>query len=285
MIEWFNMATRALEYGSKMCVITSEFYQHCLTFPSTKNGTFWKIWRVLGTTYDIIVLVWWTHDRDCKRKHIHRDHVLSQWEVMSHCNVISHWQGAFTKWFMHTYLRLLSKALRMKWCKACWNRMPPTTVRKHAADWIIINSDNGLAPVRCQAISLTNADLLSIWPVGINFGEILIKIYKFSFKIMHFKMSSAKRRPFCSVVHVLMGSTMFVITMVIIWLSHSYGIASRSLNDSRHEKYHSQYDSICNAALWLWKKLVVETVYHENSSHMTQTGRSLTPQPYRCDDK
>ena len=41
---------------------------------------------------------------------------------------------------------------------------------------IITNgSDNGLSPGRCQAIICTNAGILLIGPLGINFSEILIK--------------------------------------------------------------------------------------------------------------
>ena len=39
-----------------------------------------------------------------------------------------------------------------------------------------IGSDNGLLPVQHQAITSTNADLLSIGPLGTNFSEILIKV-------------------------------------------------------------------------------------------------------------
>ena len=42
--------------------------------------------------------------------------------------------------------------------------------------YVIIGSSNGLSPVWHQAITYTNADLLSTWPVGINLGEIQIKI-------------------------------------------------------------------------------------------------------------
>ena len=56
-----------------------------------------------------------------------------------------------------------------------------------------IGSNNGLSPIRHQAIIKTNAGLLSIGPLGTNFSEILIKIRSFSFK----KMSSTKWRPFC----------------------------------------------------------------------------------------
>ena len=35
-------------------------------------------------------------------------------------------------------------------------------------------TDNGLSPVRRQAIIWTNAGILLIWPLGRNLGEILI---------------------------------------------------------------------------------------------------------------
>ena len=57
----------------------------------------------------------------------------------------------------------------------------------------IIASDNGLSPGRHQAIIWTNAKILLIEPLGTK----LIEIHTFSFKKMHLKMSSAKRRPFC----------------------------------------------------------------------------------------
>ena len=68
----------------------------------------------------------------------------------------------------------------------------------------IIGSDNGLSPGRCQAIIWTNAGILLIRPLGTNFNEILIEIHTFSFKKMHLKMSSAKWRPFCLGLNVLM---------------------------------------------------------------------------------
>ena len=60
-----------------------------------------------------------------------------------------------------------------------------------------IGSDNGLSPVRCQAIIWTTTGLLSIRPLRTNFSKILIKIQTFSFTTMHLKISSAKWRPFC----------------------------------------------------------------------------------------
>ena len=68
----------------------------------------------------------------------------------------------------------------------------------------IIGSDNGLSPDRRQAIIWTNAGILLIGPLGTNLSEIVIKILTFSFKKMHLKVSSAKRRPFCLGLNVLM---------------------------------------------------------------------------------
>ena len=69
-----------------------------------------------------------------------------------------------------------------------------------------VGSDNGLSPWRRQAITWTNAGLLLIGPLGTNFSEILFGIQTFSFKKMHFKMSSAKWRPFCFGINVLRSS-------------------------------------------------------------------------------
>ena len=55
-----------------------------------------------------------------------------------------------------------------------------------------IGSGNGLLPVRRQATTWTNVDLLSIGLLGTNFSEYGIKILLFSFKKMQLKLSSAK---------------------------------------------------------------------------------------------
>ena len=64
-------------------------------------------------------------------------------------------------------------------------------------------SDNGLSPGRHQAIIWTNAEILSIGPLGTNPSEITIKIHTFSFRKMHLKMSSGKWRPSYLVLNVL----------------------------------------------------------------------------------
>ena len=61
----------------------------------------------------------------------------------------------------------------------------------------IIGSDSGLSPDRRQAIMWTHAGILLSGPKGTSFNELFIQIHTFSFKKIHFKMSSEKWRPFC----------------------------------------------------------------------------------------
>ena len=68
---------------------------------------------------------------------------------------------------------------------------------------IIIGLGDGLSPGRRQAIIWTNAGMLLIWPSGTNLNKMMITIHIFSFKKMHSKMSSAKWRPFCLGLNVL----------------------------------------------------------------------------------
>ena len=83
-----------------------------------------------------------------------------------------------------------------------WGRVTHICV----SEIIITGSDNGLSPGRRQAIIWTNAGILLIGPLGINFSEILIKINTFSFNKMHLKMASAKWRLFRLGHNVLMRS-------------------------------------------------------------------------------
>ena len=72
-----------------------------------------------------------------------------------------------------------------------------------ASELTIIGSDNGLSPARRQAIIWNNAGLLLIEPLGTKLSEFSIGIQTFSFKKMHLNMSSAKWRPFCLGLNVL----------------------------------------------------------------------------------
>ena len=61
-----------------------------------------------------------------------------------------------------------------------------------------IDSGNGLSPFRCQAITRTNAGLLSIRLLGTHFSEVRIGILSFSFKKRHLKLSSVEMAPILS---------------------------------------------------------------------------------------
>ena len=70
----------------------------------------------------------------------------------------------------------------------------------------IIGPDNGLSPGQRQAIIWTNAGISLIGPLGTNFSEILAEIITFSSKKMYLKVLSAKRRPFCLGLNVLIDA-------------------------------------------------------------------------------
>ena len=67
----------------------------------------------------------------------------------------------------------------------------------------IIGWDNGLSPDWRQAIISTDDGILLIWIFRTHFSEIISEIHTFSFKKMHFKMSSGKWRPSCLGLNVL----------------------------------------------------------------------------------
>ena len=79
-----------------------------------------------------------------------------------------------------------------------WGRVTHISV----SNLTIIGLDNGLSPVRRQAIIWTNAGILLIGPLVTNFSEISIEIYTFSIKKRHLKISE-KWRPFCLGLNVL----------------------------------------------------------------------------------
>ena len=80
-----------------------------------------------------------------------------------------------------------------------WGRVTHICVGKLT----IIATDNGLSPIRRQAIIWTNAGILLMKPLETNFSENSIEILTFSFTKMRLKVSSAKWRPFCLGLSVL----------------------------------------------------------------------------------
>ena len=88
----------------------------------------------------------------------------------------------------------------------------------------IVGSDNGLSPDQHQAIIWTNAKILLIGPLGMNFSEILIEIHTFSLKNMHLKMSSRNAghfvsAPMCELYFVVYPG---VSTQYHLWANKSF---------------------------------------------------------------
>ena len=117
---------------------------------------------------------------------------------------------------------------------------PPQCVKTHWG-WVkhicvskqtIIGSDNGLSPGRHRAIMWTNDGILLIPAYGTNFSEIISEIHTFSFKKMRLKTSSAKWRPFCLGLNMLIHFTAWVVSSTLTariyatWPSLLYGLPS-----------------------------------------------------------
>ena len=64
-------------------------------------------------------------------------------------------------------------------------------------NWVSVVSGNGSTPVRCQAITRTNAGLLSSEPLGTNFGEIWIEMPNFHWWKCIWKCRLPNWRPSC----------------------------------------------------------------------------------------
>ena len=88
-----------------------------------------------------------------------------------------------------------------------------------------IGSDNGLSSGRRQAFILTNAGIVLIGPLGINFSDHVIGMYVFSFKKMHLKLSSGKLRPFCLSLNVLSMRLGALVACVVRFRLHRLPVA------------------------------------------------------------
>ena len=87
-------------------------------------------------------------------------------------------------------------------CLTHWGRVTHICI----GNLTIIGPDYGLSPGRRQAIISTNDGILLIGLLGTNFSEISIEIVTF-YKKMHLKVLSAKWRPFCIGLNVLVAVT------------------------------------------------------------------------------
>ena len=103
-------------------------------------------------------------------------------------------------------------------CRNVYTETNSDDVHIGVGNLTIIGSDHGVAPTQGQAIIWTNAGILLAWPLRTKLNEISIKIWTFSFKKMNFKMSSAKWRPFCLGLSVIMLVSK---KRRLMWLSRS----------------------------------------------------------------
>ena len=163
--------------------------------------------------FDVITSKWRCFDviTTLLLRHLFDDHCLtSPWTnavLLSIVDSGKHFNEIPTKLHYFSFRKIhmkISSAKHRPFCSSLsvlthWGRVTHICVGKLT----IIGSDNGLSPERRQAIIRTNAGILLIGPLRTNFSEILIGIQTFSFKKMYLKMSSAKRRPFCSSLSVL----------------------------------------------------------------------------------
>ena len=99
---------------------------------------------------------------------------------------------------------------RVDWCPDAlfnWGRV----THIYDGNRNIIDSDSGLSPGQHQAIIYTNADILLIGPLGTDFSEIVLLIYTFSFKKIHFvyEMAAILSRPPC--VHQMFTNNVTVL--------------------------------------------------------------------------
>ena len=125
--------------------------------------------------------------------------------IQYHYDILVHvTKRSNSTWLSFLYKkRILKKShsllLRSRYGWTHWGRVTHICV----INLISIASDNGLSPGWRQAIIWTNAGILLIGHLGTNFSEILMGIHTISLKKMHFKMLSAKWRPFCFGLNVL----------------------------------------------------------------------------------
>ena len=115
-----------------------------------------------------------------------------------------------------------------------WGRVTHISV----GELTIIGSYSGLSPGRRQAIIWTNVEIKLIGPTGKNFYDILIGIQTFSIKEIHLKMSSAKWRPYCLGLNVLISYPAITV--------HISGILNSSAAETRiflSNEVNSQVDN------------------------------------------
>ena len=119
---------------------------------------------------------------------------------------------------------------------------------------VSIGSDNGLSPIRRQAIIQTSAGLLLIGPSGTNISELLVKNRTFPFKKMHLKMSSAKWGHFVQgKMSQCIDKIVLAYSFIVIYISHKYWLAeiqwyhqTIKFHPTTLSECHESFKQLCN---------------------------------------
>ena len=165
------------------------------------------------------------------------------------------------------------------------------------SDLTIIGSDNGLSPVRRQAIIRTNAGILLIRPLGTNFSEILIEIIIFSFTKIRLKVSGLwqqmEKPCYSRTSHTLQWRHMSVTKPHIIGHSIVFFYSTLSGLTSRNTKasdYRSIVGSIGHtgavmpkAFQWLasyYRRIQLQNKWSKSDIQIGYIGGILTKGPY-----
>ena len=131
----------------------------------------------------------------------------------------------------------------------------------------IIGSDNGLSPGRRQAIIWTNAGILLIGPLGTYFSEFLIAIETFSCKKMHLKISSAKWRPFCLGLNVLISSWQMQGVLLVQSVSEGESEGVIKFNGFPGDRGHQGPYRPCNRSLYIGIIIFPHIDYTQSTGH------------------
>ena len=141
--------------------------------------------------------------------HIMATHDTHTWGDMAHFTPGPRNIGEFTAKLYYTeiwahkeilYMRTLSFCSYIIMKQWCTLYVSLYSYHKILNPWPVLVCYHQFVPTHLadqhQAITWTNAHLLSIRPIGTSFSEILIQIQIFPFKRMHLK-TSVKWQPFC----------------------------------------------------------------------------------------
>ena len=101
-----------------------------------ETGALWEMcnksgnpWLFLDNTFTIISQYW----TSCRRQGTFV-YALSQWDTTLHCNVVSHWLGAYTKWCLHFLLFAILLGLTAQYLR--WFPKIQRTPSSHVTWWI-----------------------------------------------------------------------------------------------------------------------------------------------------